>query len=262
MPTNLGHEAISGIKVGHVDATAAYLGHEQVFPNSATIQTFVFTDTSNLAYDAGSTRIARVTGEIGSTYSLAGTNGVNTSINGNYTLSTSPTDHNAVIAAQSNCAAAQRTPTVTLTPLGSTVLQGGGSTFTVSITQTAGPGVTNNTSGTLSISCSTGTAVTNTIGGTLYFVNGSTFNVSYSWSGFTSPGIVGGIRVAPALGTGSFTSSSSTYVYNTAASGSGTDTFTLTNNQPYMQFVIQLMNQTNGCVNFTNNSTTSNSVTP
>ena len=60
MPINLGHEAISGIKVGHADATAIYLGNEQVFPNSATIQTFVFTDTSNLAYDAGSTRIARV----------------------------------------------------------------------------------------------------------------------------------------------------------------------------------------------------------
>ncbi len=264
MPINIQNEAASALKVGHESVSSGYVGHEQVYPNSVTIQSFVFTDTSNLAYDAGATRIARVTGDLGSTYSLAGTNGVNTSINGNYTLNTSPTDHNAVIAAQSGCTTPARTPTVTLTPSGNTVLQGGGSTFTASITQTAGPGITYNYSGSLNISATIANSVTTTLNNTLYFTTGATCTVTWSWSGFTNvpSGFVPSIRITRANGSGTFSNGNST-LYYTGASGSGSDTYTNSSTYlSYFSFIIQLTNDPYGCVDFTNDYTTSNSVTP
>ena len=53
MPTNIGHEALTGLKVGHQNVSAGYLGHQQVFPNSAQITSAVFTDTTNAAYTGG-----------------------------------------------------------------------------------------------------------------------------------------------------------------------------------------------------------------
>ena len=50
MPTNLGHEAISALKVGHENVTAGYIGNQQIFPNSVTIQSAAYTDTSALSW--------------------------------------------------------------------------------------------------------------------------------------------------------------------------------------------------------------------
>lgn len=268
MPINIQNEAASALKVGHESVSSGYIGHEQVYPNSVTIQSFVFTDTSNIAYDQGgsngTTRITRVTGDLGSTYSLAGSNGVNTSINGNYTLNTSPTDHNAVIAAQSSCTVPARTPTVTLTPTGNTVLQGGGSTFAPSITQTAGPGITYNYSGSLNISATIANSVTTEQNGTLYFTTGATCTVSWSWGSFTNlpAGFVPNIRVLRSNGQGTW-SNGSVIRYYTGASGSGSDTYTNSSTLlSYFSFIIQLTNDPYGCVDFTNDYTTSNSVTP
>ena len=44
MPTNLGHEAISALKVGHENVTAGYVGHEQIFPNTTEIDGMPFFD--------------------------------------------------------------------------------------------------------------------------------------------------------------------------------------------------------------------------
>ena len=67
MPTNLGHEAITA-KLGHADPSM-YLGHEQIYPNNVSINSFAFTDTSTVAV-TGATRVLNVGGQIGSTFNF------------------------------------------------------------------------------------------------------------------------------------------------------------------------------------------------
>ena len=125
----------------------------------------------------GGTRVFRVTGESGSTFNVSASNG---SGGGSYTLGSSPEDINISVS-NTGCTGSARTITGTLTPTGSTVLQGGGSTFTSSINQTAGPGITNHT-GTWSISVSEVTKNTTVIGGTTYYTAGSQWDVTYTWN--------------------------------------------------------------------------------
>ena len=89
MPTNLGPEAISAIKAGHADVVAMYAGDTQIFPNEVVLQSAAYTDTSNMSTTGGS-RIFRVTGEIGCSYSLSG------SLSGSYNLATS-IGHNSTL---------------------------------------------------------------------------------------------------------------------------------------------------------------------
>ena len=135
MPTNLGPEAISAIKAGHADVVAMYAVDTQIFPNEVVLQSAAYTDTSNMSTTGGS-RIFRVTSEIGCSYSLSG------SLSGSYNLATSPFDHTVTAGYNGSCTASSRSFPVTLTPLGNTTLQGGGSTFTSSFTQGGGPGIT------------------------------------------------------------------------------------------------------------------------
>ena len=176
MPSNIEHANISALKLGTADVTKGYIGHEQVYPNTKQITSGVFTDTSNLSYGGG-TRVFRVTGESGSTFNVSASNG---SGGGSYTLGSSPEDINISVS-NTGCTGSARTITGTLTPTGSTVLQGGGSTFTSSINQTAGPGITNYT-GTWSISVSEVTKNTTVIGGTTYYTAGSVWDVTYTWN--------------------------------------------------------------------------------
>lgn len=176
MPSNIEHANISAIKLGTADVVSGYIGHEEVYPNSKQITSAVFTDTSNLSYGGG-TRVFRVTGESGSTFNVSASNG---SGGGSYTLGSSPEDINISVS-NIGCTGSARTITGTLTPTGSTVLQGGGSTFTSSINQNAGPGITNYT-GTWSISVSEVTKNTTVIGGTTYYTAGSQWDVTYTWN--------------------------------------------------------------------------------
>lgn len=171
MPTHLGHEAITA-KLGHADPNM-YLGHEQIYPNSVTIQSAAYTDTSNLSY-AGGTRLFRVTGDLGSTYDLTGSGA------GSYTLASSPYDHSVSISANTGCSSPAQTITTTLTPTGNTVLQGGGSTFASSFTQGSSPNISQTYNWNISVSVSVVTSVTTTYNGVLFFTNGSVFNISYS----------------------------------------------------------------------------------
>ena len=177
MPSNIEHANISALKLGTADVTKGYIGHEQVYPNTRQITSGVFTDTSNLSYGGG-TRVFRVTGESGSTFNVSASNG---SGGGSYTLGSSPEDINISVS-NTGCTGSARTITGTLTPTGSTVLQGGGSTFTSSINQTAGPGITNHT-GTWSISVAhVGNPQTTVIGGTTYYTAGTQWDVTYTWN--------------------------------------------------------------------------------
>jgi hypothetical protein len=176
MPSNIEHENISAIKLGIVDMTKGYIGHEEVYPNSTQIQSAVFTDTSNLSYTGG-TRVFRVTGEAGSTFNVSASNG---SGGGSYTLGNSPEDINISVSSV-GCTGSSRTITGTLTPTGSTVLQGGGSTFVSSFTQNAGPGITNYT-GTFNVSVTEVSKTTTTINGVTYYAAPTVWDVTYTWN--------------------------------------------------------------------------------
>ena len=182
MPTNLGHEAISA-KLGHADPNI-YLGHEQIYPNSTTVTSFAFADTSTVS-NAGETRVLNIGGDIGSTITLTGSNGASSL--GAQTLSSTSSAFNIPISANNNFGAPSRTPTVTLGATGNTSLAGGLPT-TRTLTQAAGPSVTN-----ISISSTTNvfTLVNNTttVNGQLRWANGAQFRVIHgiNVSGATIP---------------------------------------------------------------------------
>ena len=173
MPTNLGHEAISA-KLGHADPNI-YLGHEQIYPNSTTVTSFAFADTSTVS-NAGETRVLNIGGDIGSTITLTGSNGASSL--GAQTLSSTSSAFNIPISANNNFGAPSRTPTVTLGATGNTSLAGGLPT-TRTLTQAAGPAITN-----ISISTSTNvfTLVNNTttVNGQLRWASGASFRVIHN----------------------------------------------------------------------------------
>ena len=173
MPSNIENANISAIKLGTVDMTKGYIGHEEVYPNTREIQSAAYTNTSTLS-SSGGTRLFRVTGDLGTTYNLTG------SAAGSYTLASSPYDHSVSVGANTGCSSPARTITTTLTPTGNTVLQGGGSTFSSSFTQSASPNLEQYYNFNVSVSLTVTTSVTTTYNGTLFFTNGTVYNVSYS----------------------------------------------------------------------------------
>ena len=145
MPTNLGHDAIPALKVGHENVISAYAGHQQIYPNTTVIQSAAYDSNAAMA-NTGGTRQFVVTGQIGATYDLTG------SLTGSYTQSVNPTNYTVTANNVSGtCNAAATTYTTTLTPTGDTTLQGGGSTFSDAFTRAAGPG-TSSYSGSVSVS--------------------------------------------------------------------------------------------------------------
>ena len=183
MPSNIENANISAIKLGTVDMTKGYIGHQEVYPNTREIQSAAWTSTSTMSNSGGS-RVLRVTGEESAAYDLAitGYSG-GTNPTGSYTISTSPYDHSATIPANTSCGAPARTILSTLTPTGSTTLQGGSSTFTSSFTQSAGPSITVANS-TLAF----GTIIVNpeyttVINGNTVWTSGTTFTITLSANG-------------------------------------------------------------------------------
>ena len=178
MPSNIENANISAIKLGTVDMTKGYIGHEEVYPNTREIQSAAFTSTSTLA-NSGGTRIYRVTGDVGSQYTLSGSNGASSP--GVQTLSASQADYSISIGGNTSCGASSRTPTMSITPSGSTVLASGVST-TSSFTQSAGPPLINYTP-THSLSISTNQYPTTTVNGVLHFASGTVFTITGTCNG-------------------------------------------------------------------------------
>jgi len=234
MPTHLGHEAITA-KLGHADPNM-YLGHEQIYPNNVEIQSAAYTNTSTLS-SSGGTRLFRVTGDLGSTYNLTG------NAAGSYTLASSPYDHSVSIGANTGCSSPAQTVTTTLTPTGNTILQGGGSTFASSFTQSASPNLEQYYNFNVSISISVvGTPNTNVYNGILFYTDGSVFNVTYSGNNNSPSSFT---MSASALGSGSFSnitgslSWNGTVISSTVGPGAFSGSFTKTlanNNYPGLQF--------------------------
>ncbi len=178
MPSNIQHENISDAKLGIETISKGYIGHNEVYPNTREIQSAAFTSTSTLA-NSGGTRTYRVTGDVGSQYTLSGSNGASSP--GAQTLSASPTDYSISIGGNTSCGASSRTPTMSITPSGSTVLAGGVST-TSSFTQSAGPSIINYTP-THSLSISTNLFPTTTVNGVLHFASGTQFTITGTCNG-------------------------------------------------------------------------------
>ena len=205
MPTNSGHEAISALKAGHESVTAAYAGHQQIFPNTTTIQSAAYNPSGHHMTCAGGTRPFRVIGDIGATYDLTG------SLTGSYTQTSGTVDYNVGAGnVCSTCDAPALNYVVTLTPTGSTVLQGGGSTFSDTFTRDAGPTTTNFTASPLSISATNTNRVTTLVNGQLYWAAGSSWDVNYTYGGanvtsaYVSGFGIGGISLSANSGSGTW----------------------------------------------------------
>ena len=177
MPTNLGHEAITA-KLGHADPSM-YLGHEQIYPNTTTVSSFAFADTSTVP-STGATRVLNIGGDIGSTFTLTGAQGAGSL--GAQSLSSTSQAFNISIGNNHNYGSAARSPSVTISPTGNTTLAGGVPTSRT-LTQAAGPTITNVS---VSGSNSSTTLVNNTttVNGQLRWASGAkwryTFNISSS----------------------------------------------------------------------------------
>jgi len=178
MPSNIENANISAIKLGTADVTKGYIGHEEVYPNTREIQSAAFTNTSTLA-NSGGTRSYRVTGDVGSQYTLAGSNGASSL--GTQILPASPTDYSINISSNGSCGASSRTPSIVITPAGSTVLANGVSN-TSSFTQAAGPSIINY-SVTNTVSITTNQFPTTTVNGVLHFATGTAWTCTFSVNG-------------------------------------------------------------------------------
>lgn len=136
MPSNIQHAPIEDIKLGINTVSKAYIGHEQAYPNQRELTDAVYTSTSTVA-NSGGTRYLRVTGEEGSQYTLSG------AVSGTFSLGPTYTDHSVSIGAQS-CGASSRTVgSVTLTPIAPTIITGGLTSISRSLTQAAGEALIN-----------------------------------------------------------------------------------------------------------------------
>ena len=142
------------------------------------INSGAYTSTSTLSY-VGGTRTFRVIGDTGATYNLSGYGA------GSYTLNSSPFDHSISVGANTACGAGSRTISTTLTPTGSTVLQGGGTNFSSSFTQATAGNVsfTWNPSGGGSATHTNSPSNITTINGVDHFTPGAQFSFSITVSG-------------------------------------------------------------------------------
>lgn len=180
MPTNLGHEAITA-KLGHADPSM-YLGHEQIYPNTTTVTSFAFADTSTVD-STGATRVLNIGGDIGSTFNLTGAQGASSL--GAQSLSSASQAFNISIGSNHTYGAAGRSPSVTISPTGNTTLAGGVPTSRT-LTQGAGPTITNvSVSG--SGSATTLVNNTTTVNGQLRWAQGAKFRYTFTISSSNMP---------------------------------------------------------------------------
>ena len=198
MPINLFNNPLSSIKLGANDILKGYIGNNQIFPNNTEITAAAFTN-SNIANTGGNTPYV-VSGDIGSSFTLTGSNGA-AAPSGTQVISVSPATYQIAIADQSNvCGSPQRTPQVIIAPQGNTVLASGLNN-TDTIIQAAGPPNVSNTT-TLSVSITNTNRVTVTQGSNILWAPGSSFTVNIS---VTTQQTLGNITLTPNPAIGNWT---------------------------------------------------------
>ena len=178
MPINLFNNPLSSIKLGADNILKGYIGNSQIFPNDTEITAAAFTN-SNIANTGGNTPYV-VTGDIGSSFTLTGSNGA-TAPSGTQVISSSPATYQIAIADQSaTCGSSQRNAQVVIAAQGNTVLASGLNN-TDTIVQAAGPAnQTNNNS--LSISAVNTVYNTVTVGGQLQWSTGAKWTVTINYT--------------------------------------------------------------------------------
>ena len=183
MPTNIGDAPLDGLKIGQAAIPKAYVGIDQIFPNTTEITAAAF-DNANVTNTAQNTDYT-VAGEIGSSFTLTGSSGATAPV-GTQVLSASPTTYPIAIADNSGCGVGGRSPQIVIAPQGSTVLAAGLSN-TDTITQAGG---TANQANTWSWSTSVTNTVYNTItvGGQLKWANGAKWSVTHTLNSGTTLG--------------------------------------------------------------------------
>ena len=170
MPSNIQHEPIEDIKLGINTVSKGYIGHEQIYPNSRALASAAYTDTSAVSSDGG-TRYLRVTGEEGSQYTLSG------AVSGTFSLGPTYTNHSVGIGYQ-GCGTSSRTVgSVTLTPVSPTVISGGASSISRSLTQYGG-GAIRNWNSNFSWSINNTNKVTSVQNGVTKWATGSTWTIT------------------------------------------------------------------------------------
>ena len=273
MPTNVGSEALSALKVGESTVSKAYVGHNQIFPNSTeitslnlyranssnfsgTLNSFPSTGSSGQGVSNGYLPKITVAGEIGSQFSVVGTTAASwasgSHSSGIYTLVTSPQSFGfdtaanpgiGTVGSNNSCDDPQRNVTFTVSPEGSTTFAGGVN-GTLTLPQGAGPVTNNYTASPLSISATLTTPMntsTTTVGGTIYWVAGAAWNISWSFGGTYVTG-----AFLNAFGSGTFGGTQPS-----GTSGSGTATWTQTSSQ-LSQVSFNIYASSSGCNNATN----------
>lgn len=203
MPTNIGSEALSTMKLGEAAVDKAYVGVDQIFPNETEITAAAY-DNASIGNTGGTTPYS-VSGDIGSSFTLAGSAGA-TAPGGTQVLTSSPSSYNITVGTNDACGDPSRSPLITIAPQGASVLAAGLSS-TDTISQSGGPAYT---SCTTNISVSANNLVYNTVtvGGTVYWTAGASWLV---YAVISQSGACQGVSLRPnaalgfALGSGLWT---------------------------------------------------------
>ena len=135
MPINLFNNPLSSIRLGANNILKGYIGNSQIFPNDTEIAAAAFTN-SNIANTGGNTSYV-VTGDIGSSFTLTGSNGA-TAPSGTQVISSSPATYQIAIADQSTiCGATARNSQIVIIPQGNTVLASA-PTYNITVSNASG----------------------------------------------------------------------------------------------------------------------------
>ncbi len=172
MPTNIGSEALSTMKLGEGAVDKAYVGIDQIFPNETEITAAAY-DNASIGNTGGTTPYS-VSGDIGSSFTLAGSAGATAPV-GTQVLTSSPSTYTITVGTNDGCGDPSRSPLVTIAPQGASVLASGLSS-TDTISQSGGSAYTScNTN--ISVSANNLVYNTVTVGGTVYWTAGASWLV-------------------------------------------------------------------------------------
>ena len=181
MPTNIGDAPLTGLQIGQAAVSKGYVGIDQIFPNEVEITAAAF-DNASITNAAQNTDYT-VSGEIGATFTLVGSNGATGPV-GTQVLSASPTTYPIAISDNTGCGVGGRSPQIVINPQGSTVLASGLSN-TDTITQAGGtPNQANTWNWTVSVTNTVYNTIT--IGGQLRWGNGAKWSVSHTLNSGTN----------------------------------------------------------------------------
>ena len=183
MPTNLAENALSALKVGNDNATAAYVGNSQIFPNTTELTSWDGWDPmSQIGAPATNWNVA-VYGDIGATYSITGSNGAG---NGTGTINQAGKNTLSIpISSNNTCGAAVRNPVAVIAATGDTTLATGFGSTSSTTSQNGGPPNIVFTGAGSSITVQNTVQNNITIGSQQRFGVGSKWTVTYTYGGGT-----------------------------------------------------------------------------